>query len=191
MLASLFVFCFYFLRKNIIKSIKVVIILVVCLQSYFFLVGDTSGGILGLTNFMYGGDTYQAGMDYRLIQLGLLLNRLIESPMLGVGFGYYNEGYLTYGQLAKPYLLELDFLNFISKIGLLGSFFYALGYFLLFRLVKLIENKDIRRLATSLFVSLIALIIYSTGQTAHQAVFYWILLAFSYGFVVSHLRKQG
>ena len=187
LLACLFVFIYYLLGRKFLRAIPMIIAIGLSLQIYLLFIGVGAGEV---GSFFYGGQAYEDGMSYRLIQLEVLLNRLIESPLIGVGFGYFTVGYLDYYLLAKPYLLELDILNFISKIGLIGLFFYLLAYVQLFFLIRKISDVDVRRLSASLFVSLIAIMIYSLGQTAHQAVTYWIFLAFVYGFIVSHLKAQ-
>ncbi len=186
-LASLFTFCAYFLNRRLIQSFRMIAIVGISFTIYLIVAG---GGITYFSTYLYAGEVFEEGMAYRLVQLDIIINRLINSPFLGVGFGYFNTEYLTYGLLAKPYQLELDILNFISKIGAIGTFFYGLAYFLLFRLIDKITDEDIKRISKSLFISLIAFMIYSLGQTAHQGVTYWIYLAFVYGFVVSHLKAQ-
>ena len=186
-IACVFVFSFYFLGRRIVRILPIVFIMGVSLLVYFLFIGDL--GKFG--EVINGSKEFSAGMDYRLVQLDVLIDRFIEFPLFGVGFGYYTPGYSTYGLLAKPYLLELDIFNFISKIGAIGAVFYGLAYLLLFRLIMTIADDNVRRLSTSMFISLIALLVYSLGQTAHQSVTYWIFLGFVYGFVVSHLRAQG
>lgn len=186
-LGAVFIFCIYFLNARITKLLPVVFMVVLSITIYLLLLG---GGLSAYVDMVYGGEVYQDGLQYRLVQFDIILKRLIEFPLFGVGFGYYTPGYLTYGLLAKPYLLELDILNFISKIGLVGGVFYGVAYLLLFRLIMSIADDNVRGLSKALFVSLIALMIYSLGQTAHQGISYWIFLAFVYGFVVSHLRVQ-
>jgi hypothetical protein len=44
-------------------------------------------------------------------QLEDLIDRFQESPVLSIGFP---PSYLNYNELAKPYLLELDILNFFT-----------------------------------------------------------------------------
>jgi len=186
-IACVFVFSFYFLGRRIVRILPIFFIMGLSLLVYFLFIGDL-GKFAEVIN---GSKEFSAGLGYRLVQFDIILDRLIEFPIFGVGFGYYTPGYSTYGLLAKPFLLELDILNFISKIGALGTFFYGLAYLLLFRLIKTIADDNVRRLSLSMFISLIALLVYSLGQTAHQSVNYWIFLGFVYGFVVSHLRAQG
>lgn len=186
-LASIFIFIYYFFGRSFIRSIPLFLIMGVSLQVYIILIGESASDI---GEFLYGGETYEDGLSYRLVQLDVILNRLIENPFFGVGFGYFTPGYLDYGFYAKPYLLELDILNFISKVGIVGTLVYGLAYINMFQLIRKISNIEIRRLATALFISLIALMVYSVGQTTHQGVNYWIFLAFVYGFVVSHLKAQ-
>jgi len=186
-IGCVFVFSFYFLGRRIVRILPIFFIMGLSLLVYFLFIGDL-GKFAEVIN---GSKEFSAGLGYRLVQFDIILDRLIEFPIFGVGFGYYTPGYSTYGLLAKPFLLELDILNFISKIGALGTFFYGLAYLLLFRLIKTIADDNVRRLSLSMFISLIALLVYSLGQTAHQSVNYWIFLGFVYGFVVSHLRAQG
>lgn len=186
-LSSMFIFSYYFLGRSFIKSLPLVLIIGFSFQLYLILIGESASDV---GSFFYGGDAYEEGLSYRLIQLEVISNRLIESPIFGKGFGHFTPGYLTYDLLAKPYLLELDILNFISKIGIAGTLVYGFAYIQIFQLIKKISNVDVRRLATALFISLIALMIYSLGQTTHQSVNYWIFLAFVYGFIVSHLKAQ-
>ncbi len=188
MLAAIFIWVVYFLNRRIMRGFKLVGYIGLALTIYLLLIGES---LLDVSSFLYGGDVYQRGMDYRLVQLEVIIDRLRESPFFGVGFGYYTPGYLTYGQLSKPYLLELDILNFFSKIGLVVTVVYALAYFLLFRLVGRITDDNVARTARALFWSLIGLLVYSLGQTLHQSYIYWVYFAFVYGFVVSHLRAQA
>jgi hypothetical protein len=188
-LALTIIFLFYFLNRRVFSKGLLIIGLISASLWIYWLVTNT--GLSSFNESLYAGKLFEDGLDYRLTQLDVIINRLVESPLLGVGFGHYTPGYLTYGELSKPYLLELDILNFISKIGLIMTFFYVMAYVLLFRLIRSISDNNVRRLAKSLFVSLIALLIYSTGQSFHQAYAYWSVLAFIYGFVVSHLRVQN
>jgi hypothetical protein len=188
MLASIVIFMVYFLNRRVARGLFVAGSITASLGIYMLITGIE---ITDFSKSLYGGGVFEKGLDYRIVQLEIIMNRLIDNPFLGVGFGYYTPGYLTYGELAKPFLLELDILNFISKIGLIVTFFYGVAYILLFRLIKKIADDGVRLLAKSLFVSLVGLLIYSLGQTLHQSYLYWIVLAFVYGFVVSHLKAQN
>ena len=131
---------------------------------------------------------YQGGLSYRVEQFEVILDRIVTSPLFGVGFGYFTPGYSGYAELSKPYLLELDILNFISKIGLIGFVVYVLAYVRIYKLISMILDKNLQMTYKSLFWALMGLIIYSLGQTAHQSYFYWVILAFVYGNTVSQLR---
>lgn len=124
----------------------------------------------------YSGDLFDEGLEYRNIQFHEILNRIAESPFLGKGLGYFNPKYLDYSQFAKPYQLELDMFNFISKIGICLSFIYFFAYFsilaILFSGKKHQDAKDL----ILFYIGIISLLIYSVGQTFHQGYLYWIIL---------------
>lgn len=187
-LAMIFIICIHFLNRRIFKNIQIIVLIVLSFFIYQLLVGSSTTGII---DFLYGGNVFELGIDYRLVQLQVIISRLEASPLLGVGFGYFTPGYLDYGLLSKPYLLELDILNFISKIGIIGSIVYAISYIMIYRLIGLILCPVVRKTSLSLFWGIAGLLVYSTGQTAHQSYLFWVLLAFVYGFVVSHLRTQS
>ncbi len=184
----IFLLFVHFFNRQFYKSLHIMLLICISFYMYQLMIGSSLGGIV---EFIYGGSAYEDSLNYRLVQLKVISNRLEVAPLLGVGFGYFTPGYLDYSLLSKPYLLELDFLNFISKIGILGSIAYTISYFLLYRLIGLIACPEVRNTSLALFWGVVGLIIYSIGQTAHQSYLYWVILAFVYGFVVSHLRSQA
>lgn len=187
-LATMFLMLVTFFNKHFYRNIPVVILFLGSLALYQIIIGSSGSSIAG---FFYGGEVYEDGLDYRLVQLGIISDRFASSLFMGVGFGYFTEGYLDYYLLAKPYLLELDLLNFFSKVGLIGTLIYALAYFKIYQLIKSINDYNVQKVALALFWGLIGVLVYSLGQTAHQSYIFWFLLAFVYGFVVSHLRAQA
>jgi hypothetical protein len=187
-LGVIFLLLAYFLNRRIIRSWVVFLVIALLFMVYSFIMDWQLSKLFG---FFYGGEIYQGGWSHRMIQLGIILDRLQEHPFLGVGFGYYTPGYDDYGLLGKPYLLELDIQNFISKIGLIATFVYTLAYIKLYRLILKLADDEVRRMGIALFLALLTLVIYGFGQTMHQSYIYWTYLAFVYGFVVSHLRAQA
>lgn len=124
----------------------------------------------------YSGDLFEEGLEYRNIQFYEILNRIIESPILGKGLGYFNPKYLDYSQFAKPYQLELDIFNFISKIGICLSFVYSVAYFLIWRILSSADKLEDAKDLILFYIGIISLLIYSVGQTFHQGYLYWIIL---------------
>jgi len=118
------------------------------------------------------------------------MERFINYPLLGVGMGYYTPGYLTYGEYAKPYLLELDLLNFFSKIGIFFSTLYIFSYFFLYQLIQRVKDKDTKKLFISIFIGMLSLLIYSLGQTLHQSYLYWIFYSVFYGYLILEIKSQ-
>ena len=187
-IATIFILILTFFNKHFFRAFKILAPLSIVFVIYQFLIGSSG---LSIMAFFYGGEVYEHGLNYRLVQLDVILDRLSNSPLWGVGFGYFTAGYLDYYLLAKPYLLELDILNFISKIGLIGLIIYVFAYLKLYQLIKAINDYSVQKVAIALFLGMLGVIVYSLGQTAHQSYFFWIFFAFLYGFVVSHLRAQS
>ena len=187
MLATIFLFVVHFFNKNILRGIPIIIIIALGFWLYTLLIQES---LINIGDFIYGGDVYEDGLSYRVDQFEIIMDRIVTSPLLGVGFGYFTPGYLTYEDLAKPYLLELDFFNFISKIGLILFFVYVCAYIWIYKLISLILDNNVQMIYKSLFWALIGLVIYSLGQTAHQSYVYWVVFAFLYGNVVSELRSN-
>jgi hypothetical protein len=104
--------------------------------------------------------------------------------------GYFTPGYLTYGELPKPYLLELDLLNFFSKIGILFSTLYIASYLFLYQLIQKVKDKDTKELFISMFIGMLSLLIYSLGQTLHQSYLYWIFYSIFYGYLILEIKGQ-
>ncbi len=156
--------------------------------SFLLYVNIQSVEIGGTLERLYGGDIYEESVDYRMTQFYVILSRFIEFPF-GAGFGYFTPNYLTYGELSKPYLLELDLLNFFSKIGLLFSFFYILIYSLIYKYLKYV-NSNMYDSLFSFFIGLVSLLIYSLGQTAHQGFLFWIAFSIFYSTLVINFKSR-
>lgn len=185
-------FIFLVFTFNKLKKIKKVLLIFILLLIAFsiYLTFSQIENFTEITNHLYGGDVYVRGFDYRKIQFQVLINRIIDHPLSGVGFGFYNKEYLIYGIFAKPYILELDLINFISKIGIIFSIIYFLNYLLLFYLVTKVKNIINKEIFFAMFLCLIGLLIYSIGQSLHQGYLYWIYLSVFYSFLFLELKEQ-
>lgn len=190
-LSLIFISVIHILRLRKVAAFLQVIIVFISTTACFYLYLYTQEVDQGsIFSHIYGGDVYQGGLDYRLDQLEMIMDRFVNHPLLGVGMGYFTSGYLTYGDLAKPYLLELDLLNFFSKIGILFSTLYIISYFFLYQLIKKVKDKDTKELFISMFIGMLSLLIYSLGQTLHQSYLYWIFYATFYGYLILEIRGQ-
>ena len=105
-------------------------------------------------------------------------------------FGFYNKEYLIYGIYAKPYILELDLINFITKLGLIISIIYFFIYLNLYYLVLKVKNQKNKEIYFAMFLCLIGLLIYSVGQSFHQGYLYWIYFSVFYSFLFLELKLQ-
>jgi hypothetical protein len=140
---------------------------------------------------IYGGKTYENGLEYRQVQLNMLTDRFLSHPFDGVGFGAYTKGYETYEDLSKPYQLELDLINFFSKVGFIFSFIYLFSYYKLHTLVNKVEDINLKSIFFSFEIGIIASLIYSLGQTSHQSYLYWVVYSIFYSLLLIVLKKQN
>jgi hypothetical protein len=61
----------------------------------------------------------------RFIQIPSLLDKIMESPVWGSGFGAYTS---VIRNQERPFLYEVDFLATVMKLGLVGSLLYYGSY---------------------------------------------------------------
>jgi hypothetical protein len=181
-IAMFFILLIHFIKNINFNKIKIYLqLFIFIILAFIFFIKIQSLDYLGTIDRLYGGDVYEEGVDYRITQFYVILKRFYEYP-LGAGFGYFTPNYLTYDELAKPYLLELDLFNFFSKIGFFFSFIYILiiSYILFYTKNKLNKNNSL----FAFFIGIISLLIYSLGQTAHQGYLYWIAFSIFYSSLI-------
>jgi hypothetical protein len=131
---------------------------------------------------IWTGDHLINTVDYRKIQLDVLFNRILDKPIFGFGLGYFTPGYNDYAYYSLPYLLELDLINFFTKIGVPLSILYIFTY--LFFIFQFNKNKvKDSSLALSFLLALILLLIYSLFQTCHSSFSFWMYYAFTFTFI--------
>ncbi len=135
-----------------------------------------SNGIDMVSDYLIFGEKAADSVAFRAEQFAEISQRLSNNLWFGTGFGYTNPDYLDYYLLSKPYLLELDFLNFMSKVGLIGIFLYFIFLLIIIYLAKFrvtIKNKHI---VMTLVISLISILLYSFSQTFISSYLYPLLV---------------
>ena len=173
--------------KNISNSILLGSIFLVAFIIYLY---SQNIVLTDSMDYLFSGDHASESVSFRKNQSEEIFSRIVDSPFMGKGFGYFNPNYSTYSQFAKPYLLEMDLLNFVSKIGLLMTFLYLMSYLLLYFYISKIRNTEMRVQFRLYFWVLISFLIYSLGQTLHQSYIYWFSYAIIYSSVVYSLKLQ-
>ena len=191
---------------NIMLGLAVILLLFLLPKVYikfvklglFFLIG------LGLISLyfdplnisIYGqwsGEYFDESASYRLEQFSVLMERLSNNPIIGVGFGFVTIGYSGYEDMLLPYLLELDLVNFVTKVGLPVFFIYACSYLVLFitGIAKILIFDDGAGMIVYTFI-IPLLLMYSIFQTFHSGILYWIVysLGFSYIFLLDKVRER-
>jgi len=162
-------------------SIKLLAVVCIIAISACFSMIATDGSIDNVFG-IWTGEHLENTVNHRLIQLEIILNRFLDNPIFGFGFGYFTPGYDSYADLALPYLLELDLLNFFTKAGIPMSILYLFSYFLI--IFQHIKNRDHgSNIEYSYLLSLILLLVYSLFQTAHSSFIFWLLYAFTFSFI--------
>jgi hypothetical protein len=83
----------------------------------------------------FWGDTLQEGAQFRMRQFDFLLSEFAGSPLWGKGFGLVLKDFEGFeAWLPKPYLQELEWINFLAKTGIVGiaallsAFAFLLGW---------------------------------------------------------------
>jgi hypothetical protein len=160
---------------------RIINIFFILISATFISIQATDGDIE--TSFgIWSGDHLDNTVNHRIIQLDILIDRILNNPFGGFGFGYYNPNYDSYGDLTLPYLLELDLLNFFTKIGIPLSLLYLFGY-LIFIYQYFINKSQYIGIELSYFISLLLLLVYSLFQTAHSGFTFWIFYSLSLCFI--------
>jgi hypothetical protein len=135
---------------------------------------------------IWSGSHLESTVNHRMEQLDILVDRYISRPLTGFGFGYYTVGYLTYGELANSFSLELDLINFSTKIGLVFSSIYVFGYiiYILQYMKNRYHDQQKKIIDFSYLLALIFLLFYSLFQTFHSSIFYWLVYALSFSLIL-------
>jgi hypothetical protein len=187
-ISMIFLFLIHFIKNfsftNLKNQVKILLIL---FSSFILYINIQSLDYIGTLERLYGGDVYEEGVDYRMTQFFVILKRFYDFPF-GAGFGYFTPNYLTYNELAKPYLLELDLLNFFSKIGILFSLLYIITIFYIYSFLQSTINPKNNRLF-AYYTGIISLLIYSLGQTAHQGYLYWVTFSIFYSSLIIYSKS--
>ena len=160
-------------KNNIIQKIyHSLLMLIIVIFSFTIYLYSQNVKFIDSFEYLVSGDYASESVEFRKNQFNEIVNRLTSSPILGKGFGYFNPNYSTYSENAKPYLLELDLFNFLSKIGIPMFLIYISSYFLFYYYITKIKNLNQKMHFKLYFWALVSLLIYSLGQTAHSSYTY-------------------
>lgn len=131
------------------------------------------------------GEIYLVGIDYRIAQAQMLLSRFYEKPIIGHGLGYFTQGYESYEDLGKPFLLELDLPNFATKTGLPLFALYVAAYVLYAVAYRraTFPDRATQQLALGYVLLILGLLLYSLFQTFHSSLLYWFFYAVAFAFI--------
>ena len=163
------------------RSVITIMVVGIAAISAIALTGGAIENVFGI----WSGENFSGSADYRVEQFEILIDRYASSPLTGFGFGYFTPGYEAYEELANSYLLELDLMNFTTKVGLPLSVVYAFTYILFllqYRKTKY-PDRTSQVLAFSYLLTLFAILFYSVFQTGHSGMTYWLVYAIAFAFV--------
>jgi hypothetical protein len=78
-------------------------------------------------------EDFQAGLDYRSRQFDFLFEGFRSHWLLGTGLGWFDPRYEGFADfLTRPYLQELEYMNLLTKLGLVGFSLLLLSFVCLF-----------------------------------------------------------
>jgi hypothetical protein len=122
-------------------------------------------------------DLFRIGFEYRMRQINMLMNMFFEFPIFGAGLGAFDplhEGYEE--SLARPYLVELEYLNLLAKLGTIGFGLIAAAFvFLLLdclRRARRAPSSEVRFTILGFAAGLIALMVASITNTLYSSVLF-------------------
>ena len=178
-------------KNNIIQKIyHSLLMLIIVIFSFTIYLYSQNVKFIDSFEYLVSGDYASESVEFRKNQFNEIVNRLTSSPILGKGFGYFNPNYSTYSENAKPYLLELDLFNFLSKIGIPMFLIYISSYFLFYYYITKIKNLNQKMHFKLYFWALVSLLIYSLGQTAHSSYTYWLTFSLIFSSLIITLKIQ-
>ena len=192
-----------FLFGVIIKKIDIRYFRRIILAGIFFIL---IGGLLALnsqgdifkTFGSWDSDIYHAGYQYRVRQMGMLMERFFEYPLAGTGLGTYNISYEGYEEgLFRPYLQELEYVNLLAKLGVLGfgMLIFAFGFLFFECLRTAIQMKasEEKGLIVGLTAGLVGLMISTATNTLYSSIlfhFYIVIILLSLSLFVPHQQQK-
>lgn len=124
----------------------------------------------------------KVGVEYRLGQTDHLLSVFKENWIAGAGLGYYDPEYEGHADwLPRPYLLELEYLNLLAKLGLVGFGMLAAAFMCLLTacigMGRRTGNPEHRALIAGLSAGLVALMVASITNTGYSSAYFHAYVA--------------
>ena len=174
LLVTFFVF---FISKNKGRVVLLLLIISFAALAVMFFTGNEVKVLFG----MWSGSNFENTVEIRSQQFDMLIDRFYHRPLTGYGFGYVTPG-SEYEDMELSYSLELDLINFFSKIGIPFSLLYIFSYALFVRQyirAHFFNNKN-KVITLSYLVALLSLLFFSLTQTAHSSYVYWIVYAITF-----------
>ncbi len=108
----------------------------------FLTVIPTAYLVVAAFTYLSNQDLWSGGIEYRLRQINNLYLRFTDSPWIGWGFGSFDTFYEGFRDWhIRPYLIELEYLNLLTKLGVFGTSIFLGCFVLLFYLVFLSAKK--------------------------------------------------
>ena len=124
-----------------------------------------------------GTETFVGGFDFRIRQTNMLLAFFDKNWLVGAGLGAFDptwEGYEEW--LPRPYLVELEYLNLLAKLGLIGISLWIAAFVFLFsgciRTARRALNMQHKGFIFGLTAGLFALMVESILQTGYSSVLF-------------------
>ncbi len=126
-------------------------------------------------------ETFAPGLEYRVRQVDALLTMFGNNWLAGAGLGSFDPTYEGYQDwLPRPYLVELEYLNLLAKLGVVGISLWIAAFFFLFvgciRAGRRAAKPEYRGFVLGLTAGLGALMIASIVQTGYSSVYFHLYI---------------
>ena len=116
-------------------------------------------------------------LTYRWRQANMIISRFDDNWLVGTGLGYFDETsefVLAYGP--RPYLLELELPNLMSKLGIIGISLWTTAFLSLFvgciRAVNRVAKPEHRIFLLGLTAGLVSLMVGSIFHVSYSSAYF-------------------
>ena len=137
-------------------------------------------------SFGYWGDTnktYQVGKEFRIRQADMLMKNFANNWIAGGGLGSFDSSWEGYDDwLPRPYLVESEWLNLLSKLGVIGISLWFAAFFCLFKscinTARKAEQVNDSLFIYSLTAGFLSMTVGSFFQTCYSSILFHLYIMF-------------
>jgi len=126
-----------------------------------------------------GTSTFDEGLQYRKDQLAMLMRMFDRNPLFGSGLGAFDPAYEGYEPwLPRPYIVELEYVNLVVKLGPIVGMILFLNFVLLTwhlgRLIRVARATDSATVIAGATGGMVALVLAGGTNSIYSSVYFHI-----------------